>query len=319
MTEKSAKESPSNLARNLETSPRSSRRIRSRNSGFQEGWLAESRLSWVRQKGALLGGGQRVETRTRLPSVSFKTRVNLCGCVRVCRKRLSRIVQLRLPATTLDNCCWMLRPRPLLLLSANRRLLFRKFATEAGEDYLKVHRPAMYWFPSRKPTSDNDEREIGPYPQQFPLTSSSSDPAGSFQFRPADLSSYFDRQNRRRFGEAVPEEAEFLGMWNVDIEGDYSIVYMLGGLVLLFGTVGTVAYLSTKYHDPLKSPRLLAVNSFDGAVLKIFERMSAFLLTRKIIFVFYYSRSRRSCHFKKSTLKANSNLFTFGPALSHCR
>ena len=137
------------------------------------------------------------------------------------------------------------------------KLFFRKFASNGGEDYLKVHKPAMYWFPSRKPTSENDDREIGPYPQ-FPHAS--SDPAGSAQFRPADLPAYFDRQNRRRFGEAVPEEAEFQGMWNVDIEGDYSVVYMLSGLVLLFGTLGTVAYLNTKYHDPMKSPRLLAVS-----------------------------------------------------------
>ena len=136
------------------------------------------------------------------------------------------------------------------------RLFARKFANDAGEDYLKVHKPAMFWFPTRKPTPTNDEREIGPYPQ-FPQAS--NDPAGSFQFRPADSAAFTDRQNRRKIGEDVPEEAEFQEMWNVDIEGDYSVVYMLSAVALLFGSVGSIAYFSTKYHDPLKSPRLQAV------------------------------------------------------------
>ncbi len=171
----------------------------------------------------------------------------------------------------------------------------RKFASDAGEDYLKVHKPAMYWFPSRKPSLENDAREIGPYPQ-FPHAS--ANPAGSFQLRPAESATYFDRQNRRKFGEPVPEEAEFQGMWNVDIEGDYSVVYMLTGMVLLLGGVGTIAYFSTKYHDPFKSPRLLAV-----------------ILTEKsftIVLSLPFCRWKRNCLFKKITLKDLINRFIFG-------
>lgn len=149
----------------------------------------------------------------------------------------------------------------------------RRFASDAGEDYLKVHKPAMYWFPSKKPTKENDEREIGPYPQ-FPHAS--NDPAGSFQFRTPDAAAYTDRQNRRQIGEPVPEEAEFQGMWNVDIEGDYSVVYMLSAVGLLFGSVGAFAYFSTKNHDHLKSPRLLAV------IIELFILISYFLGGKRI-------------------------------------
>ena len=107
----------------------------------------------------------------------------------------------------------------------------------------------MFWFPS-------GESEIGPYPVS---KTASNDPSQSFQFRPADCPDYFDRQGRRRFGETVPEEAEFQGMWNVDIEGNYSVVYMLGGVSVLLGGLSAVAYFFTKAHDPEKSPRLLAV------------------------------------------------------------
>lgn len=114
----------------------------------------------------------------------------------------------------------------------------------------------MFWFPKANP---QDPREIGPYPQS-PDSSSSNDPAQSYQFRPADQAEYFDRQGRRRFGEDVPEEAEFQGMWNVDIEGNYSVLYMLSGVGLLLGGLSGIAYFATKFHDPLKSPRLTAVD-----------------------------------------------------------
>lgn len=124
---------------------------------------------------------------------------------------------------------------------------------ESGEDYLKVHEPNLFWFPKADPT---DTREIGPYPKTDDLPS--NDLSKSAQFRPADLDEYFDRQQRRKFGEVVPEEAEIQSMWNVDIEGNYSVAYMLSGVGLLLGGLGGIAYLSTKLHDPEKSPRFRA-------------------------------------------------------------
>ena len=127
---------------------------------------------------------------------------------------------------------------------------------EHGEDYLKVHQESLFWFP--KPNK-SDPREIGPYPLENPPSSSSGDPSKSFQFRQPDREEYFERQQRRKFGETVPEEAEFQGMWNVDIEGNYSVIYMLSGVGLLLGSLSGIAYFVTKWHDPEKSPRMLAV------------------------------------------------------------
>lgn len=125
-----------------------------------------------------------------------------------------------------------------------------------GEDYLKVHRPNMYWFPSKKPTPENDAREIGPYP---PTPAPSNDPAQSFQLRPPDLPEYFDPQTRRRFGETLPEEADILSVWAPDVEGDYSLAYMLSGAVLFLATLGGIAYGFTVTHDPETTWRRFAV------------------------------------------------------------
>ena len=121
------------------------------------------------------------------------------------------------------------------------------------ENYLKIHEPNLFWFPKADP---KDSREIGPYPSS---DSASNDPAQSVQFRPADLPEYFNRQGRRRFGETVPEEAEFQGIWNVDIEGNYSVLYMLSGVGLLLGGFAGIVYISTKFHNPEASPRKMAV------------------------------------------------------------
>jgi hypothetical protein len=126
---------------------------------------------------------------------------------------------------------------------------------EHGEDYLKVHQQNLFWFPKANPS---DPREIGPYPLENPPNSSSTDPSKSYQFRQPDREEYFERQQRRKFGEPVPEEAEFQGMWNVDIEGNYSVLYMLSGVGLLLGGLSGIAYFATKWHDPEKSPRMLA-------------------------------------------------------------
>lgn len=114
----------------------------------------------------------------------------------------------------------------------------------------------MFWFPSKNPTPENDARDIGPYPLS---PTASNDLHESYQLRPPDLPEYFDRQGRRRFGETVPEEAEIQGMWNVDVETNYSVVYMLGGVVVFFGSLGGLMYLSSTIHDPFKSFRLQAV------------------------------------------------------------
>lgn len=141
----------------------------------------------------------------------------------------------------------------------NHSNIFRNFSsnhtnhTESKEDYLKVHQENLFWFPK---ADEKDPREIGPYPLS---EHASNDPSQSYQFRPADLDEYFSRQARRRFGEVVPEEAEFQGTWNVDIEGNYSVLYMLSGVGLLLGGLGGIAYLSTQWHDPKKSPRAMAV------------------------------------------------------------
>ena len=50
-------------------------------------------------------------------------------------------------------------------------------------------------------------------------------------------------------------------MWNVDIEGDYSLVYMLSGLVIFFGTVGGIVYyFGGREHDDKKTWRRFAVD-----------------------------------------------------------
>ena len=125
-----------------------------------------------------------------------------------------------------------------------------------AEDYLKIHQQNMFWFPN---PNKFDSREIGPYPPENPPNSASNDLSKSYQFRQPDRPEYFDRQQRRKFGETVPEEAEIQGMWNADIEGNYSVIYMLSGVGLLFGTLSGIAYFSMKLHDPEKSPRMLAV------------------------------------------------------------
>lgn len=110
----------------------------------------------------------------------------------------------------------------------------------------------MFWFPKADP---KDPREIGPYPtSEF----TSNDPAQSAQFKPADRREYFDRQGRRMFGETLPEEAEFQSIWNVDIEGNYSVLYMLSGVGLLLGGFAGIVYVSTKLHNSDDSPRRMA-------------------------------------------------------------
>jgi hypothetical protein len=127
----------------------------------------------------------------------------------------------------------------------------------AEEDYLAVHRPNLYWFPSKQPTAENDEREIGPY-HKFPLNS--SDLRQSAQFRTPDRPEYFDSQNRRSFGEAVPEEAEVQGMWMVDLEGDYSTAYMLSGMALFLGTMGGAIWWLNREHNSQTTWRRFAVD-----------------------------------------------------------
>lgn len=140
------------------------------------------------------------------------------------------------------------------MFSTIRRFSRKRFfgSKPDGEDYLKVHQDNLFWFPK---ADKEDSREIGPYPSS---PYASNDPQQSYQFRPADLKEYFSRQARRKFGETVPEEAEFQSTWNVDIEGNYSVIYMLSGVGLLLGGLGGIAYFSTKWHDPTKSPRALA-------------------------------------------------------------
>ena len=89
------------------------------------------------------------------------------------------------------------------------------------------------WY--RTPSEEDDPRMIGDYP----VTS-----VGSYQTRDP-YARYYDQQNRRYFGEPVPEDYEPLLMWSFDVEERFGVGWaiaslgsLLGGCFLLYQVCG---------------------------------------------------------------------------------
>ncbi|PJF18042.1 NADH dehydrogenase [ubiquinone] 1 beta subcomplex subunit 8, mitochondrial [Paramicrosporidium saccamoebae] len=96
------------------------------------------------------------------------------------------------------------------------------------------------WY--RWPQAEDDPRMIGDYPNV---------PAESQQLRDP-YATYFDQQNRRNFGEAMPEDYEPLTMWSFDHETTYGVSWVLGGLGGFFGGMFLVHHWLSRYESPIK-------------------------------------------------------------------
>ena len=104
---------------------------------------------------------------------------------------------------------------------------------------------SFFWPPS---FADNDAREIGPYPHE-------ADYSTSYQLRDP-YAPWDDRNNRRNFGEVMPEEMEALSMWNMDVEQDFTLGYMLGALGLFLGSFCGLWWIGDKYFSGALVPEL---------------------------------------------------------------
>lgn len=89
------------------------------------------------------------------------------------------------------------------------------------------------WY--RTPMEEDDPRMIGDYPVG---------PTSSYQTRDP-YAPYYDRQNRRYFGEPIPEDYEPLIMWSFDVEERFGVGWavaslgsLLGGCFLLYQLFG---------------------------------------------------------------------------------
>lgn len=95
------------------------------------------------------------------------------------------------------------------------------------------------WY--RTPQADDDVRMIGDYPNV---------PLESYQLRDP-YENYFDMQNRRRWGEPLPEDYEPLTMWSFDHETSYGKWWVLGGLGGFFGSMFILHQLLNRIPSPL--------------------------------------------------------------------
>lgn len=89
------------------------------------------------------------------------------------------------------------------------------------------------WY--RIPMAEDDPRMIGDYPAAPTISHQLRDPYGQ----------YFDQQNRRNWGEILPEDYEPLLMWSFDVEERYGWPWLVasfgglfGGCFLLYQTFG---------------------------------------------------------------------------------
>lgn len=118
--------------------------------------------------------------------------------------------------------------------------------------------------------SEGDTRDIGPYPDL---------PKVSDQLRPRypDIP-YDDPQLRRYRGEPIQEDGDVLSMWFPDVSSNYSIGFMLKGVIGFFGTIIILCYISFKYDDPytraIAVPRTLYI---DDPVIRQLQYDNAFL------------------------------------------
>lgn len=103
---------------------------------------------------------------------------------------------------------------------------------------------------------EGDTRDIGPYPDL---------PRVSDQLRPRYPNvPYDDPQLRRYRGESIQEDGDVLSMWFPDVSSNYSIGFMLKGVIGFFGTIIILCYISFKYDDPytraIAVPRTLYID-----------------------------------------------------------
>lgn len=89
------------------------------------------------------------------------------------------------------------------------------------------------WY--RTPLEEDDPRMIGDYPVGQVSSYQTRDP----------YAPYYDRQNRRYFGEPIPEDYEPLIMWSFDVEERFGLGWavaslgsLLGGCFLLYQLCG---------------------------------------------------------------------------------
>lgn len=105
------------------------------------------------------------------------------------------------------------------------------------------------WY--RTPSEEDDPRMIGDYPAV---------PASSYQTRDPHAR-YYDQQNRRYFGEPVPEDYEPLIMWSFDVEERFGVGWavaslgsLLGGCFLLYQLCGREPSVFATQRVPKELP-----------------------------------------------------------------
>jgi hypothetical protein len=110
----------------------------------------------------------------------------------------------------------------------------------------RLHAEQSFFWPP--PFADNDSREIGPYPHE-------ADYSTTYQLRDP-YAPWDDRNNRRNFGEVMPEEMEALSLWNMDVEQDFTFSYMMGALVAFVGTFCGLWWVGDKYFSGALVPNI---------------------------------------------------------------
>ncbi len=125
------------------------------------------------------------------------------------------------------------------------------------------------WY--RTPLAEDDVRMIGDYPAVEMVPQ---------QLRPAYDPNYFDHQNRRYWGEPVPEDYEPLTMWSVDCETQYGVWWIVGslggffgGMFLLYSWLSRIPSPLFDYTAPKELPTV-AKYFVDGKIPKRLTHMS---------------------------------------------
>ena len=141
--------------------------------------------------------------------------------------------------------------------SSARLALLRRYSREGakklqGENIASPDKSVRIMHPDwyRVPDAEDDPRMIGNYPDV---------PAESYQLRDPH-GQYFDVQNRRNFGEPLPEEFELLSQWSFDHETQFGLVWILGSIGGLFGGYFLLHWLVSYVPSPfsgLTAPREL--------------------------------------------------------------
>lgn len=104
------------------------------------------------------------------------------------------------------------------------------------------------WY--RTPHPEDDPRMIGDYPDV---------PATSYQLRDP-YARYFDQQNRRNWGEPMPEDYEPLSMWSFDHETSFGKWWIIGSFGGFFGGMFCLYHLLALIPSPFKE--LIVTHSY---------------------------------------------------------